>query len=98
MFVRSKKVGQDPMKATAGCTATPFYPVPFLFPASESPVPPDMILELQQRSAVRATGLFLARYGKGTVFVSRSSVLRSASYTDIMTMSFDEVLECTTAK
>ena len=62
----------------------------FLFPACQFPVSPDMILEFQQRSAIGATGLFLARYGKGNSFVSRSSILRSALYTDIMTMSFDE--------
>ena len=90
MFVWSKEVGQDPVKATTSWAATTFNPVPFLFPASQFPVSPDMILEFQQRSAVGATGLFLARYGKGNSFVSRSSILRSASYTDIITMSFDE--------
>jgi hypothetical protein len=90
MFMRSKKVGQDPVKAITGCTTAPFNPVPFLFPTGQSPVSSDMILEFQRRSAVRAVGFFLARYAKGKALVSRSSTLRSASYPDIMTMSFDE--------
>ena len=92
MLVWSKEVGQDSMKTAASCTTATFNPVPFLFPAGQLPVTPDMILKFQQRSAIWATGVFLARYGKGNSFVSRSSILRSASYTDIMTMSFDEGL------
>ena len=65
----------------------------FLFPACQFPVSPDVILELQQRSAVWASGLFLAHHRKG-----QFSLLRLISYTDIMTMSFDRVPGCTTAK
>ena len=90
MLVWSKEVGQDSMKTAASCTTATFNPVPFLFPTGQSPVSSDMILEFQRRSAVRAVGFFLARYAKGKALVSRSSTLRSASYPDIMTMSFDE--------
>lgn len=34
MFVWSKEVGQDPVKATTGCAATTFNPVPILFTVS----------------------------------------------------------------
>ena len=78
------------MQTTSRGAATPLNPVPFLFPARQFSVSLDMILKFQQCSATRATGHFLARYDKGNSFVSLSSMLRSASYSDIITMSFDE--------
>ena len=93
MFKRSKEVWNQAVQPATGRAAAPLNEEPFLFPACQFPMPPDMILEFQQRTAVRTVRLFLAHYRKG-----RFSVLRLISYTDIMTMSFDRVPGCTTAK
>ena len=90
MLVRSKEVGQDTVKATTSYASATFNPIPFLFPACQLPVPPDMIFKFQLCITVWTTGIFLARYDKGNFFVSLSLILRSTSYTDIITMSFDE--------
>ncbi len=93
VFKRSKEVRNQPVQPATGRAAAPFNEEPFLFPTCQSPVPLNMILEFQQHSAVGTSGIFFAHYRKG-----KFSLLRLISYTDIMTMSFDRVPGCTTAK
>jgi len=57
--------GNQAVQSTTSRAVTSFNEKPFLFPARQSPVPLDVILELQQRSAVRAARIFLALYRKG---------------------------------